>query len=1096
MLAVKAPESSIKGVISEQKIEVACINGTSETVLSGSMLEIDLAASKLASYGFSYTKLNVPFAFHSSQVSPILESFQELAHGISFHSPRIPVISPLLRKVVRDAHTFSPAYLSRHCRETVDFLGGLKTAIGEGVIDKKTIWVEIGAHPVCSNILKSTVSTSALTVPSLHKGEDNWKTIANSMSLLYSAGVPLDWAAYHREFEAALVSLSLPSYSFDEKFYWIDYTNNWCLTKGDSTSAPVIAQPRLSTTSIQKIVREEVQENTATVVAESDLAQPLLHTVVSGHLVNGAGLCPSSVYADMALTIASYTYRLLRPPAELVDMNVCNMENPAPLLLKNILKPEHQLVQVEATVDLITRQAAVTIRSSASDDKAEKVHGKCTVKFEDANQWVSEWKRRAFLIQTRIDMLEEKMARGDAHRILRDVAYKLFSSLVQYSDQFRGIKEVTLDSVNLEATSRVVFQAGPKDGNFFLSPYFIDSVAHLSGLVMNANDAIDSKNQVYISHGWESMGFAKTLEADKKYRSYVKMDHVAEKVVAGDVYIFDDEQEIIGVVGGLKFQCIPRTLLNHLLPPVDAGGTQRPARHNPRAEVVVETSKHIPDLEKKAKESEPSMAGIIAKSLNIVAVEIGVDLSELADAVRFSDLGVDSLMSLTISGRFREELGLDIHSTLFTDFPSIGHLKAFLSQHEVDATPDTSTDDPNSGESEGPVPHGLTPDLLTSEETGISSYVSTPSEQDEHQDIISIRSIFGDRMAITSEEVTETTKPCTPEIDSVMSPKVLDPNPEEKSLAFKLTLEEDVKPSLGMKTNHAPQISQELLKASERLQSFAAGNVRTISMLLQGNPRTATRKLFFFPDGSGSATSYTSIPPIWSEQLCVYGLNCPFMKDPASYTCGVEGVSRMYLEEVLRRQPQGPYLLGGWSAGGVIAFEVSRQLAALSKSHPEKNYKVDRLILIDSPCPIRLEPLPFRLHHFFNAIGLLGTGNPSEVPDWLLPHFEASITNLSAYQPEVVEVDSDAPKALLIWARDGVCKNADDPRPPPQKDDPESMRWLLENRTDFGPNGWHQLLGAENGACVSLPGNHFTMMKEPVVSFTRVQLPLPPCVEF
>jgi hypothetical protein len=44
------------------------------------------------------------------------------------------------------------------------------------------------------------------------------------------------------------------------------------------------------------------------------------------------------------------------------------------------------------------------------------------------------------------------------------------------------------------------------------------------------------------------------------------------------------------------------------------------------------------------------------------------------------------------------------------------------------------------------------------------------------------------------------------------------------------------------------------------------------------------------------------------------------------------------------------------------------------------------------------------------------------------------------------------------------------------------MKWLLENRTDFGTNGWERLLGAENCAMVSIDGNHFSMMKPPVVS--------------
>jgi len=39
-------------------------------------------------------------------------------------------------------------------------------------------------------------------------------------------------------------------------------------------------------------------------------------------------------------------------------------------------------------------------------------------------------------------------------------------------------------------------------------------------------------------------------------------------VSAGDVYVFDDKEEIIAVLYGLKFQGIPQRLMNVLLPPL------------------------------------------------------------------------------------------------------------------------------------------------------------------------------------------------------------------------------------------------------------------------------------------------------------------------------------------------------------------------------------------------------------------------------------------------------------------------------------------------------------------------------------------------
>lgn len=458
-------------------------------------------------------------------MDPILESFQSTAQAIAFKVPRIPVISPLLKDVIRDGETFGLTYLSRHCRETVNFLGSLEIAEREGTVDGTTLFFEVGPHPVCSHMVKSTLGSQVVTLTSLRRNENPWKTTATTLCALYPAGVSIDWAEYHGDFND---SQDLPTYAFDEKVYWIDYRNEWCLTKGDPSRLSqnaVEVNPQLSTAGIQKIVHEEVQENTALLVAQSDLAEPLLHAAMCGHLVNGAGLCPSSAYADMAYTLSDYAYRLLRPDAKDIGMNVSSMEAFRPLVVKNIRKSERQIIQVEAFVDLNLSKANISFHSLSSDGSIKTDHARCMVDFGAASKWTSEWQKQAYLIQTRVELLERKMQEGSAHKILRGMAYKLFAALVQYDDKFQGMKEVILDSEQLEATAIIAFRTGPGDtnGRFFICPYFIDSVAHLSGFIMNANDAVDSRNQVYISHGWNSMRFAKPLCADTTYRTYVKV---------------------------------------------------------------------------------------------------------------------------------------------------------------------------------------------------------------------------------------------------------------------------------------------------------------------------------------------------------------------------------------------------------------------------------------------------------------------------------------------------------------------------------------------------------------------------------------------
>lgn len=294
MLAIKGSVAAVGQYLST--VELACINAPEETVVSGTNTNIDLLSTELKDRGFKSTKLPIPFAFHSAQVGPILDDFEAAAKGVAFASPRLPIISPLLSEVITKGGTFGASYLKRHCRETVNFLGGIEASKHAGVVTDESLWLEIGSHPLCSAMIKATLGPSTRTASSLRRKEDNWRIIASSLCSLHDAGINIDWSEYHRPFDSVHELLRLPTYCWDNKNYWIDYKNDWCLTKGDPAAVAELfsSEPKskLSTTSVQRIVEESIKEDSATIVVESDIAEPDLQEAIMGHEVNGLGLCP------------------------------------------------------------------------------------------------------------------------------------------------------------------------------------------------------------------------------------------------------------------------------------------------------------------------------------------------------------------------------------------------------------------------------------------------------------------------------------------------------------------------------------------------------------------------------------------------------------------------------------------------------------------------------------------------------------------------------------------------------------------------------------------------------------------------------------
>jgi aspartate racemase len=63
-----------------------------------------------------------------------------------------------------------------------------------------------------------------------------------------------------------------------------------------------------------------------------------------------------------------------------------------------------------------------------------------------------------------------------------------------------------------------------------------------------------------------------------------------------------------------------------------------------------------------------------------------------------------------------------------------------------------------------------------------------------------------------------------------------------------------------------------------------------------------------------------------SPQLPVYGLSIHLLEDYPSGRLRAEELAALYIREIRRIHPQGPYLLAGISFGGIIAFEMAREL--------------------------------------------------------------------------------------------------------------------------------------------------------------------------
>jgi amino acid adenylation domain-containing protein len=147
---------------------------------------------------------------------------------------------------------------------------------------------------------------------------------------------------------------------------------------------------------------------------------------------------------------------------------------------------------------------------------------------------------------------------------------------------------------------------------------------------------------------------------------------------------------------------------------------------------------------------------------------------------------------------------------------------------------------------------------------------------------------------------------------------------------------------------------------------FQGGTIEQMAARLR-NGEPAERPSSLVPiQPAGSRPALFCVHPAGGDVLCFaalarhlgpdqpfYGFQSRGLTGAEPPLTRIEDMAALYLEEMRRAQPQGPYRLGGWSLGGVVAFEMARQLR-------EQGEDVALLVILDSVPDLTAEAAGFQ----------------------------------------------------------------------------------------------------------------------------------------
>ncbi|QFR02618.1 SDR family NAD(P)-dependent oxidoreductase [Streptomyces phaeolivaceus] len=214
MIAVQATEDEVLPLLTDG-VGIAAVNGPTSLVISGEEGPAESVARVIAGMGRKTKRLTVSHAFHSVLMDPMLEEFRQIAATLTYHEPRIGVVSNVTGKPATSDELTSPDYWARHVREAVRFADGVAALHEQGV----TVFLEAGPDGILTALAQEILDgADARLATLLRRGRGEAESVLAALGALHSAGRAVDWTALFAGSGARRVEL--PTYAFQREWYW------------------------------------------------------------------------------------------------------------------------------------------------------------------------------------------------------------------------------------------------------------------------------------------------------------------------------------------------------------------------------------------------------------------------------------------------------------------------------------------------------------------------------------------------------------------------------------------------------------------------------------------------------------------------------------------------------------------------------------------------------------------------------------------------------------------------------------------------------------------------------------------------------------
>ncbi|KAJ5758156.1 type I iterative polyketide synthase [Penicillium nucicola] len=1006
MLAVNLSAEAVRNHIDNSpefhSLAISCDNSRSDCVVGGPISQLQSLKANLSTMNTRSKLLEVPMAYHTSAMDPILDELTEVAKTLELSCPTVPVLSNVFGRLIQPGErAFTSEYFAMHCRQTVSFTAGIHELCHSGMGAEISRWIEIGPHPSLLPMVNARLDKDTTDLlPSLRKGTPASAAISRLLCHFYQSTTALNW---RNAFDEPATLASVPAMPFSEQEFGVYYPHE--SAQRDSGKCDESTDSETSHTFLSRIIQRPSETNSEAIF---DTPIAVFKDYIIGHIVCENALCPASVYHEIVLAALKWTQ--LDQSEEVIRI-LSNVQYPAPLLYS-----EGSSAIVRVSIKPSSDHKAnylftVGSYNTGSDPQQQVIHCQGQLKTRSS----SHAQKYAKLVPL-MERQKERFLRTDQSStqiFLRKAMYeKVFTRVVTYSELFQMVQSMRIDQDEALAMCRFPNQQGDTSA---ANTVLMDVLLHVAGFVANLNIEND---EVCICKEVKSAAMIREFPfSDTTFEVYCSnVEIAANNVVIADAFAVDS-QGVIAVFKGMAFQRVKLARMAQALRLTAAryGHSQQSAPMERAKPVAPMPSAPAPKPVDMSADKRPAIREIIARTCNIEASSLTADTS-------LHDIGFDSLMIIELSSNLSSQLQTSIYISALEDCETVEDIEQLCSDvGQAGLTPISEAESVDS------VILPITP-ATPADKLRIASIIAETCgahiisvKSDVELEALGIDSLMMIELEARLQSPSSTKKLSSSELSECRTVRDIE----------KLANIDDVPAQLEVEISsqfspRPPHETQSSVPEKEQNEPSASMTLKIATILkLQEQPEkvyladdTAPKNapLFLIHDGSGICVQYHRLQP---SNRSIYAIHDPNFLEPDSWT-GLPAMAQSYAR-LIERTTSGPYILGGWSFGGVVAFEAARVLLA-------EGHAVTGVVLIDSPPPLNHKPLSANI---IDAVTRGGRNRGGLVGQTIHSHVRKSFTAcagmLGAFEPEAVTSTSrPIPRTFLLRSKDGFQLQAAD----------------------------------------------------------------------